>query len=823
MNHLRVGLCAAVAWIASFTTLQRSSAEGALLVERGAARGEIVIGDKPARMAKLAARELQTYVEKISGAKLEIVPVPTDGRPHIFVGKSRFTDTLQLSTAGLENGAFRMASGDGWLALLGPDEDYVPIEPWGRLRGTAEAQRVNQAWDKFTGDTFWDNCNGLYSRYHKDLDVWDFDDTGTLNAVYEYLRSLGVRWFFPGELGEVVPRLASIPLPQIDTTVRPDFALRRFSYYTDHLGLGEIGIWNLRLGTHQAHKLIGVTQPAHGLKFVLWREEMKRAHPEMYLLLPDGSRNLTHKQTGAPCLSSPVLKEKQLKYSRAMFDHYRQPMLSIDVVDGYGGMHCNHPECQSKYTTDRGWPGSMSDYVWGYLDDVARQLHRSHPDRLVSGLAYSAYRMPPEKIATMSPNLAIIETRARSRFYDEAVRDASREFRAAWLKRLPSKKYFTWDYYLYAVPEDVGPPAFYPRQIADDLRELRGISLGDTIEVYQHQPGTESQFGYDPLAIEHLNIYVTSRLWWDCRQDVDTLLEDYYTGFYGPAREAMKAFIEYSEQNWMFMTQDAMRIQRAFELLAAAQASVEPESVYGRRIAKIAELMKPLQALQRQLGRKHESDMAYRVLETWQAGGRTMKEKPLDGRLTTEFWPDVRVTSLAPLMPGTRAKVDGQFQVLREGDILYFGIKCQEPDMAGLQSGAKGKTGGVFDGDYVTLLLETPSHAYYEIAVDSQGRVQQIDHGEGAAADWKSGAEVAVHRGKDFWSVEIRLPIAGEGARLLDRRTGVDGNRPKELFPWYFNVCRSRVRGGAEERTAYSSTGPETFHRPEKFAKLWAK
>lgn len=107
--------------------------------------------------------------------------------------------------------------------------------------------RANAEWDKITGDRFWSNCRERYARYHRELDVWDYDDTGTLHAVYEFLRGLGVRWFALGEVGEVVPKQATLVLPSVNRTVRPDFALRRLSYFTDHLGLGEVGHRQRRL------------------------------------------------------------------------------------------------------------------------------------------------------------------------------------------------------------------------------------------------------------------------------------------------------------------------------------------------------------------------------------------------------------------------------------------------------------------------------------------------------------------------------------------------------------------------------------------------
>jgi hypothetical protein len=99
--------------------------------------------------------------------------------------------------------------------------------------------------------------------------------------------------------------------------------------------------------------------------------------------------------------------------------------------------------------------------------------------------------------------------------------------------------------------------------------------------------------------------------------------------------------------------------------------------------------------------------------------------------------------------------------------------------------------------------------------------IEQSKDGKGLA--WTSGAQIAVYRGESLWSIEMRLPITGEGSRMIDPLKRIDGNQPKDLFPWHFNVCRQRVRGTTIERTAYSATGKEDFYGPDKFAKLWGK
>ncbi|HEY1050352.1 MAG TPA: DUF4838 domain-containing protein [Prosthecobacter sp.] len=801
------------------------SSASSMLVEYGKPRAEIVISPKPARMAKLAAKELQTYVEKISGARLEIVSSPTPGRPHLFVGKSPHTEALKLATEGLENGAFRIVSGADWMALLGPDEDFVPIEPWGRNRSVAETTRVNAEFDKITGDTFWNHHRDVYARYHKDLDVWDYDDAGTLNAVHEYLRSLGVRWFAPGELGEVVPAAKNLPLPNVNKTVKPDFGMRRFTFYTDHTGIGDKAIWCFRLGLNNGHKIGGITQICHGTKFVLMRDEMKKAHPEMYLLT-GGKRDTTTKGSGYPDLTSPLFFEKHLKYSRAMFDHFKEPMLSIDLVDGYGGMTSDDPKWMAQLTPGRGWPGSMSDHVFGYLNRIALELNQSHPDRLVSGLAYSGYKLPPEKIDTFSPNFVLIETRQRQGFWDEAKRKEHLEMRAAWTKKLHPNRYLTWDYSINARPEQAGRPVYYTQQIARDLRELKGHTLGEMIEIYDHPAGKEASFGYDPLAIEHLNLYLTSRLWWDADQNLEALLADYFTSYYGPAAAPMRAFMEYSEANWMHMGQDAEKIGQALALFTTAQTAADPQSAPGRRMQKIAEMMKPLHTLQKQLGRKRETDLAYRVLEAHQTGGKPLTSRPFDGQVVKEYWTDVRSTGLTKLSDNApHPKAFTTFQIQREGSILHIGIICHEHDMTGLNiATATPDDPKLFEGDHVTLLIETPTRSYYEIAISPSGALLEIDHAKGGKGiAWTSGAQCAVHRGDKLWSIELRLPIAGEGAFVLDPLKGIDGAQPKDLFPWHLNVGRQRVRAGSIERTAYVPTGKDSFHVPEKFAKLWGK
>jgi hypothetical protein len=130
------------------------------IVKDGQPRAEIVIAETPKRMQRLAASELQSYLAKISGAEVPVVSQPTNEDAfRIFVGASDHTEKLKLTTEGLQHGAYRVAGGENWIAVLGSGREFQPKEPWARSRtwgsaGRAERDRLYREWDRITGETF---------------------------------------------------------------------------------------------------------------------------------------------------------------------------------------------------------------------------------------------------------------------------------------------------------------------------------------------------------------------------------------------------------------------------------------------------------------------------------------------------------------------------------------------------------------------------------------------------------------------------------------------------------------------------------------------
>jgi len=114
---------------------RREKAEDQFLVDEGKAYAEIIISESPARSTRLAAAELQAYVAKNSGARLPIRAEPSADVPvQIYVGESPHAAKLGVTADRLEHGAYRIASGKKWLAIIGDDTDFT------RKRGVGSVQ-----------------------------------------------------------------------------------------------------------------------------------------------------------------------------------------------------------------------------------------------------------------------------------------------------------------------------------------------------------------------------------------------------------------------------------------------------------------------------------------------------------------------------------------------------------------------------------------------------------------------------------------------------------------------------------------------------------
>lgn len=810
------------------------------IVKDGRPKAEIIIAEDPPRTTRLAAQELQSYVEKICGAKVSIVSEPSGMVPvSVFVGRSSHTDKLGITDEDLKYGAYRIVSGDNWLVLIGDDTDFVPIEPWPRSNNDIVSGKMQKAWNEITGEHWgythsqlrkhYTGATGLFGtpneqRVDKDgnVNVWGFDERGSFNAVCGFLRTLGVRWYLPGELGEIVPKMASIPLPRAsrsrsrktsvpnsresgylyDETVHPDFPLRIINFRFGVYGR-DAAMWAMRLGVRQPYG----RQAAHGLHHMTRNEHTLTNHPEWFALYGGKRHTQVGQRLNQLCYSNEELLQETVRFARAQFDHFDMDVVSVMPPDGYTAI-CQCKLCEGKDTPDRGYRGAFSDYVWEFVSRVAKEVGKTHPDRLISNCAYGTYTQPPQEIDKLEPNVQVIIVGGR-RPTSEA-RDEIRQLRKDWAAKTDNP-IIVFENYPFT-GRGFYLPAYIPRVMGESINATKGISRGEDIWLTM-------DFGENAIGYNHFLVYFTARMYWGGKQqDVVAIFDEYCRILYGPAEDEMRAFFRYCEGHWREMEKDKAKADRALELFAAAKGKVAADSVYAKRLALIDKYLDGLRRKTKQLGQKRGPVPRLRLV------GETRNEIVIDGRLDDATWENCPVAAtgrLSELQTGRRPIYGTTFATAWRGGNLYFAIRCEEHKGEKLNiATTKNGDQAIWYGDVVEILLDTESHTYYQIVVNPSGALIDLDRG----ADrnnwyrWDSKAEVATQVADDHWTIEIRIPVVQDENDPLHL---VIGRKPTQSLPWHINICRQRIRENGSEYSAFSPTGTAGFHKPMKFAHFY--
>ena len=752
------------------------------LVRDGQAMATIVVAPDAPAMVRFAATELQAYVAKATGAEMPIAEAEPAEGALIFVGESDGTRQRGLSVDALQPDGFSIVCRDNWLALFGRESEpvYARSHPF----------RATESFSPATG----------ISRY---------GETGALYAVYELLREqMGVRWFMPGELGEVVPRHETVTVGELDISKAPDFEYR-FLYHADLRVDDEDALWYRRAG-YGAPKPVWINHSFH--HFNKYRD----THPEYYALLPDGSRDfdVTGSPPGSFCLSEPGVAQQFIADIRQYFEENPdQQLYPVMPSDGYSRI-CECPACQAQIN-DGPESGKYSDYVWRFVNTVAEGVYETHPDKLIGCCAYSYYLDPPVNMDEFSPNVAVmIATAPRAR----GMTDTYREFVEAWSEK--AAVLYRWEYYLYGLNDRTvqGLPMLFARNIAEDLRLLKGKSAGEMIEAESWRARTDDERRMHFPGMTHLNLYITGKLLWDADRDLDALLEDYYDKFYGPGRKAMKSFWTLAERLWaeknaedapeLFDVYSEARIDQMLGYLHQARRLCRPGSAERERVELLLSELSPVKERLRNT----------RVTGNIEAIVPRVDAAPVvDGVLDDETWQQAARIDMVGLT-GEPAEPPTDGWLAWDDENLYLAFSCSEPSTGTMRYRATERDGRtqpyIWDDDSIEVFINpypVQDKMFYQFIVNARGtQWDQFSGSEEFGRDgylWNSGYQSAAKIGDGEWTAEISIPLADIGV------TDPAGNVLSA------NFYRNRVMpaGPAMQYSAWSPTLVFNHHRLERF------
>jgi hypothetical protein len=216
-------------------------------------------GKTPA--AAKAAEELQKFLSEATGQQIPILKAPSSKGFALILGGNEL-----LEKAGLD------------LKKL-PEEGYYIVRQGNKLFLAGQ-------------DSAQDQIKRLYI-YHK---------RGTLSAAYDFLqRFAGVRFYFPGKYGTIVPRRDGLYLPEkIRIIERPDRAMRT-TYFGTSCRWHDDKV-SFKAGLNLQQLRLRYSENAypfcHGLNRLELVQRFGKTHPEFFALQTDGKRYITGNRPG---------------------------------------------------------------------------------------------------------------------------------------------------------------------------------------------------------------------------------------------------------------------------------------------------------------------------------------------------------------------------------------------------------------------------------------------------------------------------------------------------------------------------------------------
>ena len=362
-------------------------------------------------------------------------------------------------------------------------------------------------------------------------------------AVEKFLKQFaGVRWLFPGDAkyGEIVPSMPAVNVDYgLDQKHEPDYMSR--STGTDFFILDSTKMYP-RLGQ------IPWNFGGHAFQ-AIFKEDDYEDHPEWFALftIPDRWADMLMKGTYTSpdsvktdltngirrnrwywgfgndwqiCTSNSETVTHAVEYAQ---DYFRKrpdsPIVSMGHNDSGGWCEC--PLCK-KFVSSADPPYTVSEQYWHWVNQVAEQLAGTHPDKLITTIAYGAPATPPR--FPLEKNIAVSVTIYGTEMLDVAER---------WREKCPSVSLYS-----YAMGDWWVGFRHYPHAMRDFLKwgHDRLNSVSHVAEVH------------GGWAIDGPKYHYMQALMWDVNADPNKLMEEYCHDMYGAAASAMKDFWDRLEQ-----------------------------------------------------------------------------------------------------------------------------------------------------------------------------------------------------------------------------------------------------------------------------------
>lgn len=799
------------------------------LVKNG--KSDYVILVKPAALpaTMAAAEDFQRYIEKSTGARLPLRKAEKAEGPAVKIGF--------LKVGKPEGFVIRSEGKD--LHISGNDTGGMPY-----------------------GMNWW--VSGANAR------------CGTWSGVCDFLeKQLGIRWFFPGELGEYVPKRDRLIVPELNYSDAPKMGWREISWLVNWRDMPQSD--RVAMYAWKRHNRVGFhvfQRHTHAWGLYFNPKDHFDAHPDWFAML-NGRRskiNLYSHEPAMMCTSHPEAVKAFAGNIVKLCTEKPCDMFPISPNDGGGFCEC--PKCRALDKINPDGSRNMSNRIFSYGNALAKEVNKHLPDQMLGLYAYSYFVDPPD--FDLDPHISIcnVHNSCSYTYHDPGIRAAHLEQLLQWRKRAKHMHFLTF-------PEGMGclnTPVYNFNGIKMLFANLRKAGI-DSV-------GYAASTGFGASG---LNKYMVARLLWDPECDIDAVYADALDGAYGGAASLVRDyFAEVERRIARFYTEGRVsedvslgtrRIfpglyERCFPGLAdawlsrlkAARQNLSDSGQNARlgmlidvleytelgvqlhRISKkvsgtpkpeTADLVAALKLMER---RGTLEERMHRLPDNMSVAGVRSYEKEampyfsaavyknllaartqkrvrvkriaepvrMDGRLEEAFWKDLPELLIdLDMNEGEKRPVGAVAKLALTENSLLVGVCCSEPKVSEMTDSVTRRNGPVWSENSIDLFLDPSCQGknYYHLISNSLGTLFTAKCGTKDSA-WTPEIQTAVFRGKDFWSIEIAIPLK----TLSDR--------PVHGSIWGFNINRARRVG--QMKTEYTCWSPTFggFDQPARFGRI---
>ncbi len=393
-----------LAWGLVLAILSVGRAETYPLAVEGKPACSIVIDSTPTPSVRLAVKEIQFHLQRMTGAEIPVVHDLSKAiGTRILVGESPATLELGIQAGDFKPQEYAILARTKTIVLIGRDWDPsqaaserhgIPMSGGDSLPATRH--RIDYA-----------KAVGAASAASEEIELPGiYDEQGTCQATYDFLERLGIRWYGPNDVSIIIPEKRTVHVSLEDVRRSPDLKLRC------GLASGNWPFMNKQWGEYTPQQV-----QLHWRRSRLGGERWSGNHTFHRQTIAEAftdpqyqSRNLLGKGSQL-CYSNPVLIEKVAQMARDYFDGkdnlppgWKALGDYFTIVPDDNSHFCTCEKCQPMlregydHRTLCFNTGKASNYWFTFVNAVAREVRKTHPDKYIATLAYWLYAVPPNSI-----------------------------------------------------------------------------------------------------------------------------------------------------------------------------------------------------------------------------------------------------------------------------------------------------------------------------------------------------------------------------------------------------------------------------------------